>query len=873
MNEKITAAAIGKMTPMMQHFWTMKERYPDCIIFYRLGDFYEMFFDDAILASRILDITLTARDCGLEDRAPMCGVPYHSVESYINKLIKAGHKVAICEQLNDPIDGKKNSVIRDVIRVVTPGTVVSESMLEEKRNNFIMAIHQEKTAIGVAYADISTGEFFTTEYAQNGLVNLNDILLRVMPAEIICEKGMKDTLDALPVNKIVALPEFQIYATSAFETNNAMASVKKQFGETALSVFDINEMPVAVQACGALLAYLYDTQKTALMHITHIEKLNESRHMLLDITARRNLELVETMRNRKYKGSLLAILDHTSTPMGGRMFRSWLEQPLKDAVEINARLDSVEEIYKNLVFRDNLTTELKQLSDLERITSKIGMKSIMPKECERLRKSLAVIPNVKVLLARAQSDKLLDIYKSIGDFTEMQALLDNSILENPAALLKDGGFINHGYNHTLDQLRKARSDGKQWMNDLEQKEREATGLPLKVKFNNVYGYYIELNRNLSDQVPLTYQRKQTVGNFDRYFTVELKQLEEEINTADERANKLELQLYNEVRDKLVDYIEALQSTAKALCELDCLLSLAQVAVKNNYTKPKINRSIKHIKIEGGRHPVVESHLKDQEFIPNDTYLNQDSDKIMIITGPNMAGKSTFMRQVAVITLLAHVGSFVPAQSAEIAITDRIFTRVGASDDLALGQSTFMVEMVEMANIIQNATDNSLILLDEIGRGTSTFDGLSIAWAVVEHLSQKLKAKVLFATHYHELTELEGMLEGVKNYKINVKEINNTIVFLRKIVRGGANRSFGIEVASLAGLPSEIIQRAKEISHTIEQQDFNIKLANTQHKTKDSQVELALANNQVVNILKELDINKLTPLDAFEILQDLKGKLR
>ena len=396
---------------------------------------------------------------------------------------------------------------------------------------------------------------------------------------------------------------------------------------------------------------------------------------------------------------------------------------------------------------------------------------------------------------------------------------------------------------------------------------------IKIKFNNVYGYYIELNRNLSDQVPLTYQRKQTVGNFDRYFTVELKQLEEEINTADERANKLELQLYNEVRHKLVDYIEALQSTAKALCELDCLLSLAQVAVKNNYTKPKINRSIKHIKIEGGRHPVVETYLKDQEFIPNDTYLNQDSDKIMIITGPNMAGKSTFMRQVAVITLLAHVGSFVPAQSAEIAITDRIFTRVGASDDLALGQSTFMVEMVEMANIIQNATNNSLILLDEIGRGTSTFDGLSIAWAVVEHLSQKLKAKVLFATHYHELTELEGMLEGVKNYKINVKEINNTIVFLRKIVRGGANRSFGIEVASLAGLPSEIIQRAKEISHTIEQQDFNIKLANTEHKNKDSQVELALANNQVVNILKELDVNKITPLDAFEILQDLKGKLR
>ncbi|MBR4407130.1 MAG: DNA mismatch repair protein MutS [Clostridia bacterium] len=861
---------MATMTPMMQHWWTIKEQHPDAIIFYRLGDFYEMFFDDAILASRVLDITLTGRDCGLSERAPMCGIPNHAADSYISKLVKVGHKVAICEQVGE----SDKKVLREVVRVITPGTITSDSMLDEKRNNFILCVHQEKNVVGVAYADISTGEFFTVEYPNSPLTNLNDLLVRILPSEIICTKQMKSTLESLPINKIMTLPEFQTYDDYAFEENMAISALKKQFGESALSVYEINQTPVAVQACGALLQYLYDTQKIALKHITHLEKVNDSKYLLLDITARRNLEIVETIRNRKYKGSLLAILDMTKTAMGGRMFRNWLEQPLKDPIEINARLDSVEEIYKNLVFRDNLIAELKQLADIERVTSKIGMKSILPKECEKLKKSLAVIPNLKILLSQAKSDKLLDIFHQIKDFTGLHALLEKAILNEPATHIKDGGFINYGYDAELDRLRKVKYDGKQWITNLEQREREETGIQtLKIKFTNVYGYFIEVNKNLAGQVPLRYQRKQTVSNYDRYFTPELKELEEEILTSEERANKIETQIFNDIREQMIAYIDDLQTTAKALCELDCLLSLAQVAVKNNYTKPKINKSIKHIKIVNGRHPVVESYLREQEFIPNDTFLNQESDKIMIITGPNMAGKSTFMRQVAVITLLAHVGSFVPAQSAEISITDRIFTRVGASDDLALGQSTFMVEMVEMSNILHNATDNSLIILDEIGRGTSTFDGLSIAWAVVEHLSKKLKAKVLFATHYHELTELEGMLEGIKNYKTNVKEINNNIVFLRKIVRGGANRSFGIEVASLAGLPNEIITRAKEISHNIEQQDFNLKLANVEAKNNPEQTENLLANNQVLNILKELDVNKITPLDAFEILQDLKGKLK
>ena len=872
MKEKITPSIIATMTPMMQHWWTIKEQHPDAIIFYRLGDFYEMFFDDAMLASRVLDITLTGRDCGLSERAPMCGIPNHAADSYISKLVKVGHKVAICEQVGETDGGKK--VLREVVRVITPGTITSDSMLDEKRNNFILCVHQEKNVVGVAYADISTGEFFTVEYPNSPLTNLNDLLVRILPSEIICTKQMKSTLESLPINKIMTLPEFQTYDDYAFEENMAISALKKQFGESALSVYEINQTPVAVQACGALLQYLYDTQKIALKHITHLEKVNDSKYLLLDITARRNLEIVETIRNRKYKGSLLAILDMTKTAMGGRMFRNWLEQPLKDPIEINARLDSVEEIYKNLVFRDNLIAELKQLADIERVTSKIGMKSILPKECEKLKKSLAVIPNLKILLSQAKSDKLLDIFHQIKDFTGLHALLEKAILNEPATHIKDGGFINYGYDAELDRLRKVKYDGKQWITNLEQREREETGIQtLKIKFTNVYGYFIEVNKNLAGQVPLRYQRKQTVSNYDRYFTPELKELEEEILTSEERANKIETQIFNDIREQMIAYIDDLQTTAKALCELDCLLSLAQVAVKNNYTKPKINKSIKHIKIVNGRHPVVESYLREQEFIPNDTFLNQESDKIMIITGPNMAGKSTFMRQVAVITLLAHVGSFVPAQSAEISITDRIFTRVGASDDLALGQSTFMVEMVEMSNILHNATDNSLIILDEIGRGTSTFDGLSIAWAVVEHLSKKLKAKLLFATHYHELTELEGMLEGIKNYKINVKEINNNIVFLRKIVRGGANRSFGIEVASLAGLPNEIITRAKEISHNIEQQDFNLKLANVEAKNNPEQTENLLANNQVLNILKELDVNKITPLDAFEILQDLKGKLK
>ncbi|MDD4816234.1 MAG: DNA mismatch repair protein MutS, partial [Clostridia bacterium] len=715
------------LSPMMQHYLQIKDKHKDAVVFYRLGDFYEMFFDDAIEMSKVLDLTLTGRDCGLETRAPMCGIPFHASENYIAKLIKQGYKVAICEQLTEAQKGKQ--VARDVIKVITPGTITSDNMLEEKQNNYILCVAKKKDIIGVAYADISTGDFYTTEFKTNIFSCLNDLLVRINPAEIICNQEGKDAVENLSANLQGILPKSELYYEWAFENNRAESNLKNQFSNVCLNIYEINQMPCAILASGAILEYLNETQKIALAHITKIKKIDTEKYMVLDITARRNLEIVETIRDRKKKGSLLSILDNTKTSMGGRLFRNWIDQPLKNSKEINQRLNAVEELYKNLILRDNLSTELKKINDIERLSAKIGMRSIMPKECESLKNSLTILPTIKHLLSSTKSEKLTNIFNNFPDFSQLQHLLDIAIKNEPALHLKDGGYIKQGYNANLDELIKIQKDGANWIVALEQKEREDTNLKnLKIKYNNVYGYYIEIARTLADQVPIRYHRKQTVGNFDRYFTEELKILEEKILGAEDKSIKLEQQLFAEIREKLLCFIQDLQVVSESICQLDCLLSLAQVAIKNNYTKPKINEKIKEINIVDGRHPVVETYLKDEQFIANDTNLNQTDEKIMIITGPNMAGKSTFMRQVAVITLLAHIGSFVPAKSAEIAITDRIFTRVGASDDLAFGQSTFMVKMVEMANILHNATDNSLIILDEIGRGTSTFDGLSIAWA-------------------------------------------------------------------------------------------------------------------------------------------------
>lgn len=860
------------LSPMMQHYLEIKDKYKDAVVLYRLGDFYEMFFEDAIEISKLLDITLTARDCGLEQKAPMCGVPYHSVDTYIARLLKEGKKIAICEQLNEAKKGVR--VERDVIRVITPGTITEDYILDERKNNYILCVYKSRDNIGIAYSDISTGEFYTTEYNNNIIANLNDLIVRINPSEIICNEEARLALNEIPAVKFMSLPKFDIYFEWAFEEERAIRNLKNQFSNVVLNIYEINEMPFAINASGALLEYLNETQKKSLVHINKIKKIDTAKYMVLDVIARRNLELVETIRDRKKKGSLLALIDNTKTSMGARLLRNWLDQPLIDEKEINSRLSAVEELCSNLILRDCLRNELSKASDIERLTSRIGLNLIIPRECNKLKRTLSVLPDIKRLLSVTKSEKLKTFYSNFKDLNEIYNLLENSIMEQPSQNMRDGGFIKDGYNSDLDELRQIRQHGTEWIAELEAREQNETGIKnLRIKFNNVYGYFIEISRNLCEQIPINYHRKQTVGNYDRYFTEELKIIEEKILTAEEKSIKLEQQLFSQIRELLVEYIKDFQEISNILSELDCLLSLAQLAVKNNYVKPLINSKIKHIKIEEGRHPVIENHLKDGQFISNDTYLDQKNELIMIITGPNMAGKSTYMRQVALITLLAHIGSFVPAKNAEISIVDRIFTRVGASDDLSLGQSTFMVEMTEMANIMQNATDESLIILDEIGRGTSTFDGLSIAWSMVEYLCKNMKAKTLFATHYHELTELEGLLEGVKNYKINVKEINNSIVFLRKIVRGGANRSFGIEVAALAGLPKEIIARAKEISHDIEQVDFNIKFGKN-HGNKSEEIQVKIKDKlQMIEYIRDLKIEKITPLDAFDILVDLINKVK
>lgn len=864
-----------KVTPMMRQYIDTKAKHDDCILFYRLGDFYEMFFDDAEIASKVLDLTLTKKACGKDLFAPMCGVPYHAADVYIAKLLQEGFKVGICEQMTEPKAGE--IVQRDVIRIITPGTVYEDDILDAKRSNYIASIFKKDQNIGVAYSDVSTGDLFVIEMnGENCSTELNDFLVRTVPSEIICNGEAREEVLASFAYKMNNIKKPYQYIDSVYDLKNAQDILKNQFGQTCISIFELNKKPAAISACGALIQYLRETQKNGMSHIRTIKQISNDDYMTIDINSRRNLEIDQTLKDRKKVGSILWLLDNTNTSIGARMFRSWLEQPLKNEKLIKERLDAVEELVNNIHTREKAIKALDGIRDIERICGKISFGSLNPKDCLNLKVSLLNIPALKDSISDCKSKKLSSIHQNIADFSDVANYLEKCIAENAPLSQKDGHYIKEGFNPKLDEYRNAKIQASFWLAELEKKERESTGIKnLKIGYNRVFGYYIEVNRSQANLVPIHYIRKQTISNNERYITEDLKKIEDKILGADEKALKLESEIFAELREALLKIVPDLQLLSKLVGEIDCLCSLATVAVKNNYTKPKVSSKIDHIKIVEGRHPVVEAMQKDCAFIPNDTYLDSRDDKIMIITGPNMAGKSTYMRQVAVLTFMAHIGSFVPAKSAEFGVTDRIFTRVGASDDLAFGQSTFMVEMSEVAHILANATKDSLIILDEIGRGTSTFDGLAIAWAVVESLAKEYQAKTLFATHYHELSELEGMLEGVKNYCVSVKEYNNSIIFLRKIIRGGTNKSFGIEVAALAGVKQSVISRAKEISHNLEESDLNKNLSlntinQTQKEKKDNSQKIA---KQIYDIVKDLKVETLTPLDAFDVLCGLVKKTK
>lgn len=859
------------ISPMMQHYLKTKELHKDAIVFYRLGDFYELFFDDAIVCSNLLDLTLTGKDCGLEERAPMCGIPYHAIDNYLGKLLSAGYKVAICEQVTSPGD-KPGLVEREVVRIVTPGTVIESSVLEEKKNNYIASVYVKNGNVGVCWADITTGLLEMVEFhGEKAYALLDDALLRVKPSEIICSSGAFDIQAQLNSVKFEALPAFSKYFDWAYELRRAKALCEKHFKVATLSVFDAENLDDGICAVGALLEYLNETQKRTLSNINKIRVVKDNEYMHLDVNARKNLELTESMSTKKRKGSLLHVLDQTNTSMGGRLLRSFIEQPLQNVAKIQKRLDSVEELSFNVMLQEALCEQLRGVHDIERLTGKISYGNITPRDCLMLLDSLKIVPEVKNLLQSVSTQLLQESVAQLVDVSDVTMLLENAINPNITEMQKDANFIKTGYNAELDELRKAGTYGRVWMSEFEQREKEKTGIKnLKVGFNKVFGYYIEVTNSQLSLVPYTYVRKQTTTNSERFITQELKDMETKILGSEESCKKLEAELFTEIKQSLASFMTEFQQIAHGLATIDALLSLTMVAVKQNYVKPRVTNGHK-IEIVNGRHPVVETLLKDNAFVANDTFLDDNENRTMIITGPNMGGKSTYMRQVAVIVLMAHIGSFVPAEKAEICMVDRIFTRIGASDDLAFGQSTFMVEMNEVANILNNATDKSLLILDEVGRGTSTYDGLSIAWAVMEFVSKHMKAKTLFSTHYHELTELEGVAEGVKNYRVMVKEFQNSIVFLHKIARGSANRSFGLEVAALAGLPKELLQRAKEILALQEAADKRVDLTQKQQQHAKNATNANIA--EVINMLKELDMNTVSPIVAFGTLQNLVDKVK
>ena len=862
------------LSPMMQQYIQIHDEYPDCLLLFRLGDFYELFFEDAKTASRELELTLTGKDCGLEERAPMCGVPFHSVNTYIEKLIERGYKVAICEQMEDPALAK-GLVKRDVVRVITAGTVTDPAMLDEKTNNYLMSVATEGEKTGVAFADVSTGEFYVSEPDAK---ILRSEILRIAPTEIIVPDpdSFRDRTGSLSGILISG------QNSSWFQYHNARETLCSHFGLPHLSGLGLEDHKLAAGAAGALMKYLGETQKNSLEHITTLRYAQSGNAMLLDPNTRRNLELTESLRGKGKKGTLLNLLDRTCTAMGGRLLRTWVEQPLINGDEINRRLDAVEELVQNRMTGMTLAEELDGVYDMERLLSKVSYRNLNARDCLALCASFKKIPSIRMLLSEMTCSELAGIREMLDPLEDLTSLLEEAINPDAPVLITEGGLIRDGYSQVLDEYREAQTNGKQWILELEQKEREQTGIRnLRVQYNKVFGYYIEITKSFLNQVPERYIRKQTLTNAERFMTPELKEMEQKIIGAQEQSVRLELQIFNEIREKIAGEIHRIQQTANAVKKLDVYQGLSRTAAENRYVRPEIVTD-GTLSIKDGRHPVVEQSLNDNSFVPNDTYLDQDENRMMIITGPNMAGKSTYMRQVALICLMAQIGSFVPAAEARLPVCDQIFTRVGASDDLASGQSTFMVEMSETAYILRNATRNSLIILDEIGRGTSTFDGLSIAWAVVEYICDKnrIGAKTLFATHYHELSELEGHLEGIKNYCISVKEHGEDVIFMRKIKRGGADRSFGVHVARLAGVPHPVIVRAHEIQARLEVSDINqntigqnILGENNQHRMNEQVDMFEYKKMEIIKELQDLDVMALTPIDAMNRLFLLREKAR
>ena len=869
---------MAEFSPMMQHYLDTKNQYKDCVLFYRLGDFYEMFFEDAEIVSKELELTLTGKDCGQDKRAPMSGIPHHAADSYIAKLIEKGYKVAICEQVEDAKEAK-GMVKREVVRVVTPGTVIESNLLDEKKNNYIMAIYKSGLYFGISVCDVSTGEFLATQIVEhNNFARLLDEISRYSPAEIIVSEMMFNSKTEIEKIKERFKTYISLESEESFDGEYELLSgMYNVIDDKNQKISDFNEKKLAICAINALLKYLEDTQKTSLDHINTIKIYNTTRYMALDINARRNLELTEKMRDKSKKGTLLWVLDKTSTSMGGRMLRRWLNDPLIDKTEINERLDAVEELKDSIILRGDVIEALKKVYDIERLAGKISYGNANGRDLISLKNSVKQLPDIKKVLATTGSKLLRNIYEELDTLDDIYELVEKAIVEEPPIGVKDGGLIKVGYDPEIDKLKLATTEGKKWIIELETNEREQTGIKgLKVGFNKVFGYFIEVTKSNLSLVPERYIRKQTLANCERYITEELKTLENQILGAEERVIILEYNAFCEIRDAIEKQIQRIQKTANLISILDVISSFAIVAEDMNYTKPEVDLD-GIIDIKEGRHPVIEKMISTSNFVQNDTYLDKNSNRLAIITGPNMAGKSTYMRQVALISLMAQVGSFVPASYAKIGIVDKIFTRVGASDDLSMGQSTFMVEMMEVATILKEATQNSLVILDEIGRGTSTYDGLSIAWAVAEYIADKEKcgAKTLFATHYHELTELEEKIDGVKNYSIAVKEKGEDIVFLRKIVDGGTDESYGVHVARLAGVPQVVTKKANEILQSLERKNvFNNKIIENKPK-KEAADQIDMYNYKIAEVAHEIDkinFNELTPIEALNTLVKIKEKL-
>lgn len=856
------------LSPMMKQYLEIKEQHKDAVLLYRLGDFYEMFFDDAIKVSRELELTLTGRDCGLDERAPMCGVPYHAAEGYIAKLLEKGYKVAICEQVSKPGE-QKGIVKREIVREITPGTKIDQIMLDEKSNNYIVSVYLEGGMVGVSWADISTGELCHSQIEAQVPLNLNEILSRLNPAEIICNSEMLAESINLSLVKFGEICPFTEYVSEAFDYDSALIIIK----DTLRSWDVIKNKRLCVSSAGALLHYINKTQHRSLGGIFSNSVDNDQDYVMIDNTARKTLELTSTLAEGKNKGSLLWLLDVCKSAMGSRLLKKWIERPSRKYDEISARLDSVGYLISESSLRDNLSSAMSSIFDLSRLIGRVSYGNASPRDLRAVGESLKVLARIKELLLNVKDPLLLDINKNIDSFDDLCKLVLSAIKENPALVLREGGIIEDGFDAELDEYRSLMNNAKDILKNIEAEERRVTGIKnLKISYNRVFGYYIEVSKSQVELVPYRYIRRQTLAGGERYITEELKEIESKILNAEDLSKNREFLIFEELLKKINEFAAKIIDSADAVSYLDCIVAFSEVSESARYTRPLIGNDIKHIKILEGRHPVVEKLLKGEQFVPNDTFLDSSENRMMLITGPNMAGKSIYMRQVAIITILAHIGCYVPAKSAEIAPVDKIFTRVGASDDLLTGRSTFMVEMSEVAYILENATDDSLILLDEIGRGTATFDGLSIAWAIVQYLTERFKCKTLFSTHYHELTELEGVYQGLKNYKMSVREVGNTILFMRKLLRGSANRSFGIEVAGIAGVPSDVLLKAKEIYKKLEAADI------TRGEKEDLNYQMSIFNNsdnkfsnEIIAIIKDLNVDELSPKAALDILFDLKEK--